>query len=45
MTISEIAQIIGLSNRAVEMQIAKLKTSNQIERIGPDKGGHWKVLL
>lgn len=42
-SIPEIAQAIGLSTRAVEMQIAKLKDANRIKRIGPAKGGHWKV--
>ena len=40
----EIAQTIGLTSRAVEMQIAELKDSARIKRIGPDKGGHWETL-
>jgi len=39
-----IAQTIGLTSRAVEMQIAKLKNSGRIKRVGPAKGGHWEVL-
>ncbi len=39
----EIAEAIGRSTRAIEMQVAKLKTEGLIERIGPDKGGHWMV--
>lgn len=40
----EISNIIGISDRAVEKQIAKLKANGLIARIGPDKGGYWKVL-
>jgi len=41
--ITTIAETIGISTRAVEKQIAKLKENGQIERIGPDKGGYWEV--
>ena len=34
---------IGRTTRSIEMQIQKLKESGEIERIGPDKGGNWKV--
>ncbi|MDF7818372.1 HTH domain-containing protein [Runella sp. MFBS21] len=43
-TIPEIAQILQRSTRAVEKQIHKLKEANQLQRIGADKGGYWKVL-
>jgi len=39
----EIAETIDRSTRAIEMQVAKLKTEGLIERVGPDKGGHWMV--
>ncbi|HLD44681.1 MAG TPA: HTH domain-containing protein [bacterium] len=42
-TIQEMATDLEVSTRAIEKQIAKLKESGQITRIGPDKGGHWKV--
>ncbi len=42
-TISEIAEVIGKTTRAIEMQIAKLKAEGLVERVGPDKGGHWVV--
>ncbi|MBW1809242.1 MAG: HTH domain-containing protein [Deltaproteobacteria bacterium] len=42
-TISEIAIELGITTRAVEKQISNLKESGRIERVGPDKGGHWKV--
>ena len=40
----EIARRIGISPRAVEKQIAKLRQGGKIRRIGPAKGGHWEVL-
>jgi len=40
----EIAGKIGLSLRAVEKQLAKLKHDGIIKRIGPDKGGHWEIV-
>lgn len=40
----EIAEKLGVSPRAIEMQIAKLKKNNIITRIGPAKGGHWEVV-
>jgi len=43
-TIQEMATDLGVSTRAIEKQIAKLKEAGQITRIGPDKGGHWKVM-
>ena len=40
-----IAGQIGISSRAVEKQIAKLKAEGRLMRIGPDKGGHWEIPL
>ena len=34
----------GITPKAVEKQIARLKADGLIERIGPDKGGHWHVI-
>jgi fido (protein-threonine AMPylation protein) len=42
-TIKELANQLGLTTRAVEKNIANLKLENSLERIGSDKGGHWKV--
>ncbi len=39
----QIAGLIGLSSRAVEMQLAKLKQDGRLKRVGPKKGGHWEV--
>jgi predicted HTH transcriptional regulator len=43
-TIPEIADLLERTTRAIEMQVNKLKAKNVIERVGPDKGGHWRVL-
>ena len=40
----ELGSRIGISSRAIEMQIAKLKEEGLLKRIGPDKGGHWEVV-
>lgn len=43
-TIKALADQLGLTTRAVEKNIAKLKTENRIERIGGDKGGQWNII-
>lgn len=40
----EISKRISLTKRTVERSIKKLKDKNIIFRIGPDKGGYWKVV-
>jgi ATP-dependent DNA helicase RecG len=42
-TIPEIADTLGLTTRAIEMQVARLKAGGRVERVGPTKGGHWVV--
>ncbi len=44
MTILQLANQLGISTRAVEKQIAKLRERDFFKRIGPAKGGYWKVL-
>jgi ATP-dependent DNA helicase RecG len=44
-SIPQIAEILGISTRAVEKQIRQLKQTNRIRRIGPAKGGNWQVVL
>jgi len=39
----ELSNRLGISQRAVEKQIDKLKTEGRLRRIGPDKGGHWEA--
>ena len=43
-TTSEMANILGISRRAVTKQISILKIDGQLRRVGPDKGGHWEVI-
>ncbi|MCK9567303.1 MAG: winged helix-turn-helix transcriptional regulator [Methanothrix sp.] len=42
-TIADLALHIGITERAIKMQIEKLKAQGRIQRIGPDKGGHWQT--
>ena len=44
MTIPELAKTIGITTRGVEKQIAKLRETGRLRRIGPAKGGHWLVV-
>ena len=39
----DIAEEIGITHRGVEKNIRTLKKSGIIDRIGPEKGGHWIV--
>ena len=43
-TTEELAGVVGKSTRTVERQIKQLKEQGKIERIGPDKGGYWKII-
>ena len=43
-TQKELSQLTGLSRRGIEKNIQILKAKGLIERIGPDKGGHWKII-
>ena len=43
-TINELAEIVGISKKGIEWQMAKLKKEGRIKRIGPDKGGYWEVM-
>jgi ATP-dependent DNA helicase RecG len=42
-TARHIAGVLGLSSRAIEMQLAKLKQNGRLKRVGAKKGGHWEV--
>lgn len=44
-TINIIAQSIGISTTAVEKNLIKLKGKGLLRRIGPDKGGHWEIVV
>ncbi len=40
-SLDELAELIGKSKRTIQRII---KNSEQIKRIGPDKGGHWEII-
>ncbi|GAA4847840.1 helix-turn-helix domain-containing protein [Algivirga pacifica] len=42
-TIPEMAEQVGISERAIQKNIQKLKEEQLLERVGPDKGGYWKI--
>jgi Fic family protein len=42
-TIRRLAEVLGLSTRAIEKQIAKLKTEGRLQRVGSARKGHWEV--
>ncbi|MDP2908989.1 MAG: winged helix-turn-helix transcriptional regulator, partial [Nanoarchaeota archaeon] len=44
-TVKELSKIAGISERKIKENIAKLKKKGLLKRIGPAKGGHWKVIL
>jgi ATP-dependent DNA helicase RecG len=39
----KMADEIGITSRAVEKNLAKLKEENIVKRIGPPKGGKWEI--
>ena len=43
LTAAGLAAEIGVTAKTIEKHIAKLKAEGIIERVGPDKGGSWKV--
>lgn len=43
-TARTMAATLGISQKAVQKQIAILKAENRLKRIGPDKGGQWEVV-
>jgi len=43
-TAEELVDIVGINLRNIKLNISKLKAKGMIQRIGPDKGGYWKVL-
>jgi len=40
----EIAEILGITERAVQKNIKVLKDSGKLERIGSNRAGYWKIL-
>jgi len=43
-TAKKLSVIIGISERKIKENIKKLKQKGLLERVGPDKGGYWKIM-
>jgi ATP-dependent DNA helicase RecG len=43
-TIQELVSEVQISQRSIERNLRKLQRENKLERIGPDKGGYWRVI-
>lgn len=43
-TTQEMADALGVSRRAIAKQLANMQAEGIVKRIGPDKGGYWKIL-
>ena len=44
LSIAALAARLGLSPSCIAKNLKILKEEGQLQRIGPDKGGHWKIL-
>ncbi|MDR1156296.1 MAG: putative DNA binding domain-containing protein [Bacteroidales bacterium] len=44
-TQEKLSRIIGISEKNIRININVLKGKGFIERVGPDKGGYWKILI
>jgi Fic family protein len=42
-TIVQVAEVLNLTTRAIEKQIASLKEAGRLQRIGSARKGHWEV--
>jgi ATP-dependent DNA helicase RecG len=43
-TRTELAKIMDISDDGIKWNLNKLKNEGLIERVGPDKGGYWKII-
>jgi predicted HTH transcriptional regulator len=43
-TIPMMAEILHLTTRAIEKNVAKLQAKGFVKHVGPAKGGHWEVM-
>lgn len=44
LTIRELAERIGITDRAVKKNIAQLQKQGVLRRVGSDRSGHWEVI-
>ena len=45
LTQEKLSEIVGITLRNIQNNMIKLKKKGVLKRIGPDKGGYWKVLV
>jgi ATP-dependent DNA helicase RecG len=38
------ADMLGKSSRTIEKNLARLRKAGKVVRVGPAKGGYWKIL-
>lgn len=43
-TYRELAELLGLTEDGIFWNIKKLKAKGFLRRVGPNKGGHWKII-
>jgi Fic family protein len=43
-TVLQIANILGVADKTIKRDIAKLKEANKIKRVGSLKAGHWEII-
>ena len=43
-TTNSLAEQVGVTPKAIEKHLAKLKAEGILVRVGPDKGGHWEII-
>ncbi|HAM35227.1 MAG TPA: transcriptional regulator [Elusimicrobia bacterium] len=39
----QLAETVGISQRKIQENLARLRSKGFIKRVGPDRGGHWEV--
>ena len=44
-TLSELAEKIGVSRRWIATNIKHLQDTGAVKRIGPNKGGYWEIIM
>ena len=44
-TQQEMIAELGVARSTVLLHVSALKRAGRVRRVGPDKGGHWEVLV
>ncbi len=44
LTRNQLAEKLGVSPDTIKKNVEKLKQKGILQRIGPDKGGHWEIV-